>query len=113
MVSNWKIILPFMFSWQIYQSYMLSVYVHVGHVGHMWRHKSDLWGRHRCDTASSMSTIRPKYSTKMRKNTSFCAELNEEHAGEGFMLLQLLVLLTWSLEAKNHGICENLTFDLS
>ena len=29
-----------------------------------WRHKSNLW-RHRCDTASSMSTIRPKYSTEM------------------------------------------------
>ena len=36
-----------------------------------WRHKSDLW-RHRCDTASSMSTIRPKYSTEMHQNTSFC-----------------------------------------
>ena len=31
-----------------------------------WRHKSDLW-RHRYDTASSMSTNRPKYSTKMHQ----------------------------------------------
>ena len=50
-----------------------------------WRHKSDLW-RHRCDTASSMSTIRPKYSTEMHQNTSFCTELNGEHAGEGPMV---------------------------
>ena len=33
-------------------------------------------------------TIRPKYSTEMHQNTSFCAELNGEHAGEGFMPLQ-------------------------
>ena len=37
--------------------------------------------------ASSMSTMRPKYSTEMHQNTSFCAELNGEHAGEGFMPL--------------------------
>ena len=29
-----------------------------------------------------MSTIRPKYSTEMHQNTSFCAELNGEHADE-------------------------------
>ena len=41
-----------------------------------------------CDTASSMSTIRPKYSTEMHQNTSFCAELNGEDAGEGPMPLR-------------------------
>ena len=41
----------------------------------LWRHKPDLW-RHRCDTASSMSIIRPKYLTEMHQNISFCAWLN-------------------------------------
>ena len=41
-----------------------------------------------CVTVSSTSTIRPKYSTQMHQNTSFCAELNGEHAGEGFMPLR-------------------------
>ena len=35
-----------------------------------------------------MSTIHPKYSTEMHQNTPFYAELNGEHAGEGFMPLQ-------------------------
>ena len=39
-----------------------------------------------------MSTIRPKYSTEMHQNTSFCAELNEEHTGEGLMPLRSIVL---------------------
>ena len=56
-----------------------------------WRHKSDLW-RHRCDTALSMSTIRPKYSTEMHQNISFFAKLNGEHAGEGFMPLGSIFL---------------------
>ena len=57
-----------------------------------WRHKSYLW-RHRCDTASSMSTIRPKHSTEMHKKHPFCVELNGEHAGEGPMPLRYIVLL--------------------
>ena len=64
-----------------------------------WRHKSDLWG-HRCDTASSISIISPKYSTEMHQNTSFCAELNGEHIGEGFMPLWIRVLLIWTREVE-------------
>ena len=37
---------------------------------------------------SFMSTIHPKYSTEMHQNTTFYAELNGEHAGEGFMQLR-------------------------
>ena len=37
---------------------------------------------------SAMSTIRPKYSTEMHQNTSSCAELNGEHAGEDLMPLR-------------------------
>ena len=43
-----------------------------------------------------MSIIRRKYSTEMHLNTSFYAELNGEHAGEGPMPLQLIVLLIWT-----------------
>ena len=62
-----------------------------------------------------MGTIHPKYSTEMYQNTTFYAELNGEHAGEGFMPLRSIVLEIWSCETKkkNHGIFENLTFDLS
>ena len=56
-------------------------------VADSWRHKFDLW-RHRGDTVSFMSTIHPKYSTEMHQNTTFYAELNGEHAGEGFMPLR-------------------------
>ena len=64
-----------------------------------WRHKFDLW-RHRGDTVSFMSTIHPKYSTEMHKNTTFYAELNGEHAGEGFMPLRSIFLEIWAREAK-------------
>ena len=37
---------------------------------------------------SFTSTIHPKYSTEMHQNTTFDADLNVEHAGEGFMLLR-------------------------
>ena len=59
-----------------------------------------------------MSTMHPKYSTEMHQNTTFYAELNGEHAGEGFMPLRSIVLEIWTRELKNHGISENLTFDL-
>ena len=39
-----------------------------------WRHKSDLW-RHRCDTASFMSTIRAHGIPEMHQNTTSYAEL--------------------------------------
>ena len=73
-----------------------------------WRHKSDLW-RHQRDTASSMSTLRPKYSTEIHQNTSFCAELNGEHAGEGPMPLRQIVLLIWTRKVENHSFRK---FDL-
>ena len=60
-------------------------------VADSWRHKFDLW-RYRGDTVSFMSTIHPKYSTEMHQNTKFYAELNGEHAGEGFMPLRSIVL---------------------
>ena len=56
-------------------------------VADSWRHKFDL-RRHRGDTVSFMSTIHPKYSTEMHQNTTFYAEMNGEHAGEGFMPLR-------------------------
>ena len=60
-----------------------------------------------------MSTIRPKHSTEMHQNTSFCAKLNGEHAGEGRMPLRYIVLLIWTRKVlKNHKISENLTFDM-
>ena len=58
--------LPFMLPRPIYQ---LSV--HVSCQFTYLCHKSDLW-RHRGDMASSMSTLRPKYSIKMYQNTSMC-----------------------------------------
>ena len=49
----------------------------------------------------------------MHQNTSFCAELNGEHAGEGRMPLQSIILEIRTREVKkNHEISENLTFDL-
>ena len=39
-----------------------------------------------------MSTIHPKYSTELHQNITSYAELNGEHAGEGFMPLQSTVL---------------------
>ena len=60
-----------------------------------------------------MSTIHHKNSTEMHQNTTFYAELNVEHAGEGFMPLRSILLEIWTRETKkNHGISENLTFDL-
>ena len=47
-----------------------------------------------------MSTIHPKYSTEMYQNTTFYAELNGEHAGEGFMPLRSIVLEIWARETK-------------
>ena len=64
-----------------------------------WRHKFDLW-RHRADTVSFMSTIHPKYSTEMHQSTTFYAELNGEHAGEGFMPLRSILLEIWTRETK-------------
>ena len=52
------------------------------------------------DTASSMSAIRPKYSTEMHQNTSFCAALNGEHADEGLMPLRYIVLLIWTRKVE-------------
>ena len=40
-----------------------------------------------------MSTIHPKHSTEMHQNTTLYAELNGEHAGEGFMLLRSIILV--------------------
>ena len=68
-------------------------------VADSWRHKFDLW-RHRGDTVLFMSTIHPKYSTEMHQNTTFYAELNGEHAGEGFMPLRSIVLEIWTRETK-------------
>ena len=48
-----------------------------------------------------MSTIHPKYSTEMHQNTTFYAELNGEHAGEGFMPLRQIVLMPSTRELKN------------
>ena len=45
-----------------------------------------------------MSTIHPKYTTEMYYNTIFYAELNGEHAGEGLMPLQSIVLEIWTRE---------------
>ena len=47
-----------------------------------------------------MSTIHPKYSTEMHQNTTFYAELDGEHAGEGFMPLRSIVLETWTREQR-------------
>ena len=47
-----------------------------------------------------MSTIHPKYSTEMHLNTTFYAELNGVHAGEGFMPLRSLVLEIWTRKTK-------------
>ena len=68
-------------------------------VADSWRHKFDLW-RHRGDTVSFMRTIHPKYSTEMHQNTTFYAELNGEHAGEGFMPLRSILVEIWTREYK-------------
>ena len=68
-------------------------------VADSWRHKFDLW-RHRGDTVSFMSTIHPKYSTEMHQNTTFYAEFNGEHAGEGFMPLRKIVLMPSTREVE-------------
>ena len=47
-----------------------------------------------------MSTIRPKYSTDVHQNTILYAELNGEHAGEGFMPLRLIVLMLSTREVE-------------
>ena len=47
-----------------------------------------------------MSTIHPKYSTEMHQNTTFYAELNGEHAGEGFMPLRSTLLEIWTHGTK-------------
>ena len=47
-----------------------------------------------------MSTIHPKYSTEMHQNTTFYAELNGEHAGEGFMPLRYIVLMPSTREVE-------------
>ena len=62
-----------------------------------------------------MSTLHPKHSTEMHSTTTIYAELNGKHAGEGFMPLRSIVLEIWTRETskKNHGIPENMTFDLS
>ena len=78
-------------------------------VADSWRHKFDLW-RHRGDTASSISTIQPKYSTEMHQNTSFYAELNGQHAGEGFMPLRSIILEIRTRETKKSRIFRK--FDL-
>ena len=50
----------------------------------------------------------------MHQNTTFYAELNGEHVGEGFMPLRSINLERYGLvKLKNHGISEKLTFDLS
>ena len=36
----------------------------------------------------------------MHQNTTFYAELNEEHAGEGFMPLRSIVLEIWTREQR-------------
>ena len=64
-----------------------------------------------------MSTTRPKYSTEMHQNTSYCAELNGEYAGEGFMPLRITIdsfadMDYGLVKLKNHRISENLTFDV-
>ena len=59
-----------------------------------------------------MSTIHPKHSTEMHQNTTFYAELNREHAGEGFV--------RYDQYFKRYGLVKlkimefpKLTFDLS
>ena len=47
-----------------------------------------------------MSSIHPNYSTELHQNTTFYAELNGEHAGEGFMPLRSIVLEIWTRETK-------------
>ena len=44
--------------------------------------------------------IHPKYSTEMHQNTTFYAELNGEHAGEGFMSLRSILLEMSTRETK-------------
>ena len=80
MDSIWRVILPFMFPWWIYQSYV-RVRSRIRDVINL---TYDVIGV----TLHPMSTIRPKYSTEMHQNTSFCAELNGEHASEGVMPLR-------------------------
>ena len=46
------------------------------------------------------TTIYPKYSTDVHQNTTFYANLNGEHAGEGFMALRSIVLEIWTREPK-------------
>ena len=75
------VLLPFMFPRPIHQSC-----VHV-------RSRSDYVINLTYDIIApgvmspSLSTMRRKCSAKMHQNTSFCAEFNGEHAGEGFMPL--------------------------
>ena len=88
------VLLAFMLPWQTYQSY-LSVRSRIRDVINL----TYIW-RHRGDTVSFMSTIHPKYSTEMHQNTTFYAELNGEHAGEGFMPLRSIVLEIWTRKAK-------------
>ena len=57
-----------------------------------------------------MSTLHPKYSTEMHQNTTFYAELNGEHAGEGFMPLRSIFLEIWARETKKSRNFRN--FDL-
>ena len=58
-------------------------------------------------------TIHPKYSTEMHQNTTFCAELNGEHAGEDFLPLRSIVLEIWNRETKKSWNFRKFDFDLS
>ena len=61
-----------------------------------------------------MSTIHPKYSTEMHQNTTFYAELNGEHAGEGFMPLRSIIMEIGTRETKKiMEFPKKMKFDLS
>ena len=46
-------------------------------------------------------------------DTLFCLTLNGEHAGEGFMSLQIIVLRYTNVKLKNSRFRKKMTFDLS
>ena len=46
-------------------------------------------------------------------DTFYCSELSEEHAGESFRSLRLIVLRYANVKLKNCRFSKNLAFDLS
>ena len=84
-----------MLPWQIYQSY-LSVRSRFRDVISLTYDVIEVERYH----SWALCTIHPKYSTEMHQNTTFYAELNGEHAGEGFMPLRQIVLMLSTREVE-------------